>query len=254
MAVVSGLTAIVAIGKPVQAETLTVGADNSLKAPLQEILPIFEKEYGVTVHVEYGPSNMLRRQIEQGAPIDVFLSAAEDIETLQKKGLTPNGGLQTYAQTSLVLIMSTTSHALEVSFHDALANRTTRVALRDPQTSSLGSVTARVLTNLDPAYKNRLNLLYAQDNEDLVNLVHIGKADVGIVYRVDAIHKSGQVRIIDEPPAGTYTPVRFGEAVVWTCRQTSQTVAKGFVDFMASPRIQKLLLKYGFDPIPSAKQ
>ena len=54
-----------------------------------------------------------------------------------------------------------------------------------------------------------------------MNLVHTGRADVGIVYRVDAIHNSGQVRIIDETPAGTYTRVQFGQAVVWTCRKDS---------------------------------
>ena len=84
-----------------------------------------------------------------------------------------------------------------------------------------------------------------------MNLVHTGRADVGIVYRVDAIHNSGQVRIIDETPAGTYTRVQFGQAVVWTCRDSARQVAEDFFDFIASARIQKLLLKYGFDPVPS---
>jgi molybdate transport system substrate-binding protein len=69
---------------------------------------------------------------------------------------------------------------------------------------------------------------------------------MGIIYRVDAINNA-QVRIIDEAPAGTYLPVRLGEAVVWTCRKESLNVAERFSDFMMSPRIQKLLLKYGFE-------
>ena len=81
-----------------------------------------------------------------------------------------------------------------------------------------------------------------------MNLVHTGRADVGIVYRVDAIHNSGQVRIIDETPAGTYTRVQFGQAVVWTCRKDSLDVVQEFRDFMMSPRIQKLMLKYGLIP------
>ena len=251
MAVVSTLGGILTTGEPIRAETLTVGAAPSLKAAFQEIVPMFEKEHGATVRVLYGPSQTLRRQIEKGAPIDVFLPAAvEEVEKLHAKGLTLNGAPRIYAQTSLVLVMSAASLAIAVSLHDALPNRATRIALSDPQASSLGAVTARALTKLDPAYKNRFNLLYAQHNEDLINLVRTGKADVGIIYRVDAIN-NGQVRIIDEAPAGTHTPVRFGEAVVWTCRQASQTVAEEFVDFIASPRIQKLLLKYGFDPVSS---
>ncbi|OLC42347.1 MAG: molybdate ABC transporter substrate-binding protein [Nitrospirae bacterium 13_1_40CM_4_62_6] len=251
MAVVSGLAGIVGTVERVQAETLTIGAAHSLKAPFDEILPMFEKEYGATVRVVYGPSKTLGRQIEKGAPIDVFLSeGVEEVEKLQKKGLTLNGGLRIYAQTSLVLVMSAASPATSISFRDALPNRATRIALGDPKTSALGEITARALTKLDPAYKHRSNLLHAQHSDDIVNLVHTGGADVGVVYRVDAIN-SGHVRIIDEAPAGTDTPVQFGQAVVWTCRNASLSVAEEFFDFIMSPRIQKLLLHYGFDSVPS---
>jgi molybdate transport system substrate-binding protein len=251
MVVVSGLAGVVATGERVQAEDLTIGAAHSLKAPFQEILPMFEKEYGATIRVVYGPSQTLRRQIEKGDPIDVFLpEAVEEIEKLQKKGLTLNGGPRIYAQTSLVLVMSAASPATSISFHDVLPNGATRIALGDPKTSALGENTARALTKLDPAYKNRSYLLPVQHSEDIVNLVHTRKADVGIVYRVDAIN-NGQVRIIDETLAGTHTPVQFGGAVVWTCRNTSLSVAEEFLDFVMSPRVQKLLLKYGFDSVPS---
>lgn len=251
VAVASGLAGIVGTVEPVQAEALTIGAAHSLKVPFDEILPMFEREYGTTVRVVYGPSKTLQRQIEKGDPIDVFLSeGVEEVEKLQKKGLTLNGGPRVYAQTSLVLVMSTTSPATSISFRDVLPNRETRIALGDPKSSALGEITARALTKLDPVYKNRSRLLHAQHSDEIVNLVHGGEADVGIVYRVDAIN-SGQVRIIDETPAGTHTPVQFGHAVVWTCRNASLGVAEEFFDFIMSPRIQKLLLKYGFDSVPS---
>src|SRR5689334_24169779 len=91
--VVCGLAGIIATGERVQAETLTVGAAHSLKAPFDEILPIFAKEYGARVRVVYGPSQTLRRQIEKGAQIDVFLSdAIGEVEKLHAKGLTLKGG------------------------------------------------------------------------------------------------------------------------------------------------------------------
>lgn len=250
MALGSGLAGVVATGEPVQAETLTIGAAHSLKPAFQEIVPMFEKEYGAKVSVVYGPSQTLRRQIEKGASIDVFLPAAvEDVEKLYTKGLTLNGSPRIYAQTSLVLVMSATSRATPISFHE-VPNRTTRIAVADPKVSTLGGITARALMKLDPEYKNRFNLLHAQHSEDIVNLVYTGAAHVGLVYRADAIN-SGRVRIIDETPTGTYTPVQFGGAVVWTCRKASLGVAQEFLDFMMSPRIQKLLLKYGFEFPPS---
>ncbi|MDF0643170.1 MAG: molybdate ABC transporter substrate-binding protein [Nitrospira sp.] len=232
-----------------EAKSLTVAAAHSLKPVFHEILPIFEKEHGVTVQVQYGPSQTLRQQIEKGAPIDVFLpEGVEDVRKLQKKGLTLNGGARIFAQTSLVLVMPTNSPAASISFREALPNQAIRVALVDPKTSAMGEVTARVLAKLDPASRNRSRLLHAQHSDDVVNLVGIGSAEVGLVYRVDAINSS-QVRIIDEAPAGTHLPVQFGQAVVWTCRDSSLDAAEQFFDFIMSPRVQRLLLKYGFDSV-----
>jgi molybdate transport system substrate-binding protein len=92
-------------------------------------------------------------------------------------------------------------------------------------------------------------LIPATHSDDVVRLVSAGDADIGIVYRADAIN-SGQVRIIDEVPAGRTIPVVFAQAVLSTCREASLRAAEQFVNFMMSPRIQKLLLKYGFDALP----
>jgi molybdate transport system substrate-binding protein len=251
IAFVGGIAGVIGSVQLGHAETLTVAAGHSLKVPFQEILPIFEQEYGVTVKAVYGPSLTLRQQIEKGAPIDVFLpESVEEVDRLHRKGLTLNGGPRIYTQTSLVLVMSTASQATAVSFRDVLPDRAIRIALVDPKTSALGEITAKALTKLDPAYKNRSSLLHAEHSDDVVNLVGTDRADVGIVYRADAIN-SGQVRIIDEAPAGRHTAVQFGQAVVWTCRNTSRDAAEDFFDFMMSPRVQKLLLKYGFESVPS---
>ena len=103
----------------VLATDLTIGAAYSLRPAFHEILPMFEREYGATVEVQYGPSQSLRQQIERGAPIDVFLpAAANEVEKLDRKGLTLNGGPKIYAQTSLVLVMSSTSRATPISVSD----------------------------------------------------------------------------------------------------------------------------------------
>ncbi len=185
----------------------------------------------------------------KGGAIDVFLpGTAAEVETLHRKGLTLNGGPRIYAQTSLVLVMSAASPATAISFHNVLSTRGIRIAIAVPRTSALGKMTDRALTKLDPAYRSRLRLLYAQQADDVLNLVRTGKADVGVIYRADAIN-GGQVWIIDEAPAGIHTPVQLGEAIVWTCRKASRSVAEVFFDFILSPRIQRLLLQYGFDPV-----
>ena len=251
LVVVSGVAAGAAAGGSAHAETLTVGAAPSLKPAFQAIVPMFEKEYGVTVHVEYGPSQTQRRRIEGGAPIDVFLPASvEELGKLQDKDLVLSGEPRIYAETSLVLVMSAASSAIAVSVSDVLPNRAIRLALGDPTASALGDITARVLTKLDPGYRKRSRLVYVPHSEDVMGLIRTGKADVGIVYRVDAIN-SGHVRIIEEIPIGTYAPVQFGGAAVSTCRPESLQIAAKFLDFVTSPRIQKLMIQYGFDPVLS---
>jgi molybdate transport system substrate-binding protein len=247
---IAGLVAVVGIWEPVRAESLTVGAPPSLRPAFSEILPMFEREYGAAVNIEYTPSKMLLRQIEKGAPIDVFLSAGkEEVDYLHKKGLTLNGRPRIYAQTSVILVMSSDSPASLISLRDALSNRTLRIALGDPQTSSLGDLTARALSKINPGYKSRPHLIYAPHSEEIMDLIRRGKADVGLVYRVDSIN-SGYIRISDEDPFGTLVPVQFGQAVASTCRPALRSAAEQFSSFLLTPRIQKLLVKYGFDSAP----
>jgi len=248
LAIAVWLAAGLAIGQPVQAESLTIGAAYSLRAAFQEVVPMFESEYGVTVKVVYGSSQTLRKEVESGAPMEVLLSAADEIEKLQKKGLTLNGGPEVFAQTSLVFVASAAFQAMPISFHEMSPERRTRVAIGALETSVAAPLTARALRTVDPSYKERFRLLSVPHHEEVINMVRKGEAEVGLVYRVDAIQHSGQVRIIDETPGGTSTPVRFGQAIVWTCRDESRAAAEQFSDFFMSPRIQKLLLKYGFEP------
>ncbi len=246
--IISALAAVVGTGEPIQAETLTVGAPPSLRAALSDILPLFEQEYGAKIHIDYTPSKTLLRQIEKGALIDVFLSAGiEEVEYLHKKRLTLNGPPRIFVQTSLVLMMSADSPAT-MSLQDALHNRTVRIALGDPGTSYLGDVTARALTKLYPMYKSHSHIVYAPHTEDIVSLVRTGKADVGLVYRANVIN-SRDVRISDDAPMGRDMPIQFGQAVVWTCRTSLRPVADEFSDFLMTPRVQKLLMKYGFDSL-----
>ncbi len=244
-----GLLTLIGAWIPAKAEPLAVGAPPSLRSALSEILPMFEREYGASVRVVYGPSKTLSRQIEHGAPIDVFLAAGvAEVAALYQKGLTLNGAPRIYAQTSLVLVMSSDSSATLVSFHDGLPDRRTRIALGDPASSSLGVVTHRALSTVTPPYKGRYQILHAPHSEDVVNLIHTGKADVGLVFRIDAIN-SGSILISDETPAGMHVPVQFSQAVVSTCRDDNRELAAHFSDFLMSTRIQKLLLQYGFDSV-----
>jgi molybdate transport system substrate-binding protein len=242
------LATFVALCEPTRAEPLTIGAPPSLRAAFDEIIPMFEQEYGVSVKIAYTPSKTLLRQIEKGARIDVFVSAGvEEVDYLYKKRLTLNGRPRVLAETSLVLVMSADSTAPLNSFRNALGDHTTRIALANPDTSYLGEVTARALNKLYPTYKSREHILYASHSEQILNLVRAGKADLGLVYRANMI-SNGDVRISDDAPIGSDVVIEFAQAVVSGCEISLRSLAVQFSDFLMTPRIQLLLMKHGFNP------
>jgi molybdate transport system substrate-binding protein len=231
-----------------QPENLTIAAANSLREVFRHVLPLFEKQHPETnVRVIYGPSQTLRNQIEQGAPVDIFLpSLFEEIEQLEKKGLTIQGTKRAYAGTALVLITSTTLPAPIASIQDLRTVPVRRIAVGDPKSSSVGKVTAQFLkyNKLDAQLKPQY--VFGEHSRAVLDLVTKGEAEVGIVYRTDAL-SNVKIRILDTAPVGSHTPVRYGIAAAWTAKNMSG--ANEFIEFLLTPRIQTTLQEYGFDRV-----
>jgi molybdate transport system substrate-binding protein len=235
---------------PVQAasETLTIAAANSLRDAFRQILPLFEAQNKeINVRVIYGPSQTLSKQIEEGAPVDVFLpSQVEEIDQLEKKGLVIQGTRRVYAGTSLVLITGTELPAPIASVQDLRTTLIRYIAIGDPKTSSVGKVAAQYLkySKLDSQLKSQI--VYGEHSRAVLDLVVKGEADLGVVYRTDAV-ANRKIRILDEAPVDSHTPVHYGVATVWTAKNISG--AGDFINFLGTPKIQALLQDHGFDRI-----
>jgi molybdate transport system substrate-binding protein len=229
-----------------QPETLTIAAANSLKDALRKLLPLFESEHPeVNVRVIYGPSQSLRKQIEEGAPVDVFLpSLSEEIDQLASKGLVIEGSKRIYAGTSLVLITGPVLPAPARSIEDLHSIPVRRIAVGDPKTSSVGKVAAQFLkfSKLDPKLKSQY--VYGEHSRAVLDLVAKGEAEIGVVYRTDAVTDS-HVRILDTAPAESHSPIEYGVAIVWTAKNISG--AGDFIGFLLSSATQDELKKHGFD-------
>jgi molybdate transport system substrate-binding protein len=233
---------------PAQAESsaaLTIAAANSLRPALKELLPLFEQQHkAITVRVVYGPSQSLRKQIEEGAPVDIFLpSSLDEITALENKGLIV-GNPRIYGSSSLVLITNTAVPTPVGSLQDFRKPIVRRIAIGDPKTSSVGKFAAQCLrsTGLDQDLRSRY--VYGEHSGAVLDLVAKGEADVGLVYRTDAIGNR-KVRIIGETPPNSHQPVIYGLAAPWTVGELSK--AREFETFMASAPVQAILHDYGFD-------
>jgi molybdate transport system substrate-binding protein len=230
-------------------ETLTIAAANSLREALRNVLPLFEAQHpNINVRVVYGPSQTLRDQIAQGAPVDVFLpSLFEEIEQLEKKGLIIQGTKRVYAGTTLVLITNTTLPAPIGVIQDLHKTPIRRIAVGDPKTASVGKVAAQFLKSSDLEPRLKSQYVYGEHSKAVLDLVANGEAEIGVVYRTDVI-SNPKVRIIDTAPVGSHSPIRYGVATVWTSRNIS--AAKDFIDFLSTSDVHIQLEKYGFDRVP----
>ncbi|MFZ1502534.1 MAG: molybdate ABC transporter substrate-binding protein [Nitrospira sp.] len=231
-----------------QPEALTIAAANSLKDALRKVLPRFEAEHpGINVRVIYGPSQSLRKQIEEGAPVDIFLpSLFDEIDQLETKGLIIQGTKRAFAGTSLVLITGVALPAPVGTIHDLETVPVRRIAIGDPKTSSVGKVAAQFLkySKLEPKLKSRY--VFGEHSRAVLDLVAKGEAEVGVVYRTDAA-SNDKVRILDTAPVESHTPVRYGVAAVWTAKNVSG--AGDFIEFLLAPQTQALFQEYGFDRV-----
>ena len=233
-----------------QPETLTIAAANSLKDALRKVLPRFEAEHpAINVRVIYGPSQSLRKQIEEGAPVDIFLpSLFDEIDQLETKGLILQGTKRAFAGTSLVLITGAALPAPVRTIHDLETVPVRRIAIGDPKTSSVGKVAAQFLKHSKLESTLKSQYIFGEHSRAVLDLVAKGEAEVGVVYRTDAAFND-KVRILDTAPVESHTPVRYGVAAAWTSKHIS--AAGDFIEFLLSPQIQTLLQEFGFDRVPS---
>jgi molybdate transport system substrate-binding protein len=112
----------------------------------------------------------------------------------------------------------------------------------------VGKVAAQFLkyNKLDSQLKSQY--VFGEHSRAVLDLVAKGEAEVGVVYRTDAV-LNANVRILDTAPADSHAPVRYGVATVWTSKNISS--AGDFIEFLLTPETQTLLQKYGFDRVPS---
>lgn len=227
-------------------ETFTIAVASSLKDVFRKILPLFEaRNRDVNVRVIYAQSKTLLKQIEEGAPVDVFIpSAYEEIDQLEQKKLIVQDTKQAYASTALVLITNTAFPATIGSIHDLETMPVRYIAIGDPATSAVGRDAVQFLKyrNLEPRLKSQY--LYGEHSRAVLDLVSKGEAELGLVYRTDAIPVK-RVRIIDAAPAESHKPITYGLAAPWTSENVFRV--RDFVAFLLSEPIQAELKKFGFD-------
>lgn len=223
---------------------LLVSAAASLKDALEEIQPVYQQtQPNVTIKYNFGSSGALQQQIEQGAPADIFISAARrQIDALEQKGMLVPGTRSNLANNRLVLIVPHNSTGVNSFFNLTDAN-IRRIAMGEPRSVPAGQYAQQVLEKLGIFNQIKPKLVFANNVRQVLASVESGNADAGLVYATDA-KISNRVKVVVAADEKFHSPIVYPMGVIKTSRNIP--AAKEFLDFLSSNQAKAILRKYGF--------
>jgi molybdate transport system substrate-binding protein len=232
------------------AADLVVFAAASLKDALDVQARRFENAAGHRVVIAYAGSNTLAKQIDAGAPADVFISAdLEWMDFLEQRGLVATGTRVDLLRNVLVLIApagSTSRLRIAPRFGLASALAKERLAMANPDSVPAGRYGRSALQALGVWADVERQVARADNVRAALALVARGETPLGIVYRTDAI-ADGRVSVVDVFPATTHPPIVYPAAVVSPATSPAKaSAAKALLDYLASPAARDVWERHGF--------
>ncbi|MDR3197141.1 MAG: molybdate ABC transporter substrate-binding protein [Planctomycetaceae bacterium] len=232
----------------VRAAEITVSAAASLKDCLNEIIAIYEKDNaGTKIVPNYAASGTLAKQIENGAPADVFISADKQRMTyLAEKKLLVTGTQKQLLLNKVVLIVPKGKNSPITSFADLGTDmlKEQRLAIGDPKSVPAGTYAMEIFKTLNIVDKVIPKIVYGNTVRAVLTYTAQNEVDAGVVYLTDAILMKDKVTVVAEAPANSHTPVIYPAAVTKT--GSNLEGGKTFLQFLTSEKSKKVFVKYGF--------
>lgn len=223
--------------------SLTISAAASLQETLGEVETLYRFGHTkVDFRNNFGSSGTLAREIEQGAPVDAFISAAaKPMDDLEGAGLIATGTRVNLLRNALVLIAPIDS---KLQGFAELGDRSTRlIAVGDPASVPAGQYAQQTLNALHLYDEVKGKLVLSKDVRQVLTYIETGNADAGFVYATDA-QVTRLVRVVAIAPESAHDPIVYPAAVVKTSE--NQEAARTFVEFLGGPEAKAIFTKHGY--------
>jgi molybdate transport system substrate-binding protein len=243
---------ILAVGLPLisssivaQSNTeLLVSAAASLKDVMEEIKTGYQQtKPNVNIKYNFGASGALLQQIQQGAPVDVFISAGKkQVDTLEQSGQLVADTRGILAKNRLVLIVPQNATGVS-SFYDLKDAKIKKIAIGEPRSVPAGQYAEQVLQKLGIYESIKPKFVYANNVRQVLAAVESSNADAGLVYLTDA-KISNKVKVVVAAEEKYHSPIVYPMAVLKRSKNTQ--AAKDFLQFISSDQAKTVLTKYGF--------
>lgn len=228
-----------------QAKTnLLVSAAISLKDSLEEVKTTYQQmKPNVKVTYNFGSSGALQQQIQNGAPADIFFSAAQkQMDALQQKGLIFPNTRRNLLKNRLVLVVPKNSSAI-TNFRQLTNSNVKKIAIGEPRSVPAGQYAEEVLKNLKIWQQVRPKLVLGNNVRQVLAFVESGNADAGIVYATDA-KASNRVKQVATAPENLHSSIVYPVAALKSSKNSA--AAREYVQFLANNSARPIFQKHGF--------
>ena len=224
---------------------LTISAAASLKDALMEIQKNYmAKNPSVKLVCNLGASGALQKQIEQGAPADIFISAApKQMNDLEAKNLVNKATRRNLVENKLVLVVPENSALGLSKFEDITNAKVQKFSMGETATVPAGQYGQQVLQKLGLWDKVKDKAVFAKDVRTVLTYVATGNVEAGIVYKTDAV-SGAKVKIAATAPEGSHQPIVYPAAILSGAKQGK--AAEEFLASLAGPEAKAVFEKHGF--------
>jgi molybdate transport system substrate-binding protein len=225
------------------ADEILVSAAASLTDVLKEISNGYQSKSKNTVKFNFGPSTGLARQIEEGAPADMFFSAdLAQMDELDKNRRLEPGTRKNLLSNQLVIVVPSDSKLAIASPKDLLKSEVKKIALAEPPVP-VGAYSTKYLEAEGLWDKIKPKVVPVQDVRATLASVESGNVEAGFVYKTDAA-VSKKVKIVYEVPIDKGPKITYPVAIVKESKR--KDTARDFLNYVQTPASKELFKKYGF--------
>ena len=233
-------------------QELLVAAAAGLKNAFTEMGAAFDQANNARTTFNFAAAGALQKQIEGGAPADVFASAdPRQMNALLKANLADASSVQTFASNKIVLIVPANSALDITSFQDLAKADVKKVATGNPDITPLGVATLEILPKLDMLDSVKPKLIYTETVNQTLEYVSRGEVDAGIVWSSEALAGGDKIKTAAIADPNWYGKVEFVIGTVTASQNKS--LGQSFVDFVLGADGQAILKKHGFLETPASQ-
>ncbi len=217
----------------------------SLTDVCQELKEDYEKKNDdIELTFSFGSSGALQTQIEEGAPVDLFISAAaKQMNALKEKSLMDENSIKELLENKVVLVVPKGNPAGITDYASLAEKENIVIALGEPESVPAGQYAKEIFTTLGILDKIKEKANYGSDVRTVLSWVESGDAACGVVYSTDA-KSSDKVEVVAEAPEGSCKKVIYPCGIA--ANSKNEKAAEAFENYLLSDDAMKIFEKYGF--------